>query len=918
MWIGLLVGIVVGAALWKLEGAIVLGFFGWIIGVIIDSRKRGKSQPVTTAAPGTQVVSLQSRVARLEIAVERLEKQLATLKSGGAVAEEAPVAAALPPEAVEEFAPEGPITQPMEQPAAAAAEPPPPPPSPPPDPPAPREPEKPNPIVAWFLGGNTIARVGLVILFFGLAFLVKYAADNDMLPIELRVAAVAAAGVALLVIGWRLRFKRPAYGLALQGGGVGVLYLTTFGAMKLYHMVPPEAAFFVMAAIAAFAAILAIKQDAMVLAIFGAGGGFLAPVLTSTGQGSHVALFSYFLILNLGIFAVAWYKAWRPLNLVGFAFTFLIGLAWGMRSYKPELFDSTEPFLVAFFVMYVAIAILFARRQAPELRHFVDGTIVFGVPLAAFGLQAGLMKGTEFGLSFSALAMSALYLILAAGLQKTKRENYTLLAETFIALGVVFATVAVPLALDARWTSAAWALEGAAIVWVGVRQDRILARAFGVLLQFAAGWAYLEGYHRIAADEATPFIDAPFIGALLVSLAGLFTNRFLKRPNVHDAERGFAPFVFAWGVAWLLFAGHHEIWTFVPGRSGLDAYVGWLTGVALVMGYLCAKMSWTEAGWASRLLMPALVPFVILAGVDAIVWYHPPFDHYGWLAWPAAFAVHFWTLRRIPEEDFPRYMSTLHVAGMIFIAILGGAELSIRAGDITQRDTAWSAGAAALIPALLVWLVSSKAADTRWPVVDYLNAYRRHGVRLMALGLVIWSLYTNVVYDGTNEPLPYLPILNAQDLAHVLVFLAFTAAWFAIERSDLVFTDAARKRWTIVACAIAFIWLNGVLLRSLHQWADVPYTFDGVRRSVTAQAALSIFWSVLALGTMVFATQTARRALWMTGAALMGVVVVKLFIVDLSRVTGIGRIVSFIAVGVLMLVIGYFSPVPPRKPEPSQ
>jgi len=217
-----------------------------------------------------------------------------------------------------------------------------------------------------------------------------------------------------------------------------------------------------------------------------------------------------------------------------------------------------------------------------------------------------------------------------------------------------------------------------------------------------------------------------------------------------------------------------------------------------------------------------------------------------------------------------------------------------------------------------VWLVSSKAADTRWPVVDYLNAYRRHGVRLMALGLVIWSLYTNVVYDGTNEPLPYLPILNAQDLAHVLVFLAFTAAWFAIERSDLVFTDAARKRWTIVACAIAFIWLNGVLLRSLHQWADVPYTFDGVRRSVTAQAALSIFWSVLALGTMVFATQTARRALWMTGAALMGVVVVKLFIVDLSRVTGIGRIVSFIAVGVLMLVIGYFSPVPPRKPEPSQ
>jgi len=122
----------------------------------------------------------------------------------------------------------------------------------------------------------------------------------------------------------------------------------------------------------------------------------------------------------------------------------------------------------------------------------------------------------------------------------------------------------------------------------------------------------------------------------------------------------------------------------------------------------------------------------------------------------------------------------------------------------------------------------------------------------------------------------------------------------------------------VVAGAIAFIWLNGILLRTLHHWADVPYTFNGVRRSVLAQTSLSIFWSVLALGTMVFATQTARRALWMVGAALMGVVVVKLFVVDLSRVAGIERIVSFIAVGVLMLVIGYFSPVPPRKPEPTQ
>jgi uncharacterized membrane protein len=81
------------------------------------------------------------------------------------------------------------------------------------------------------------------------------------------------------------------------------------------------------------------------------------------------------------------------------------------------------------------------------------------------------------------------------------------------------------------------------------------------------------------------------------------------------------------------------------------------------------------------------------------------------------------------------------------------------------------------------------------------------------------------------------------------------------------------------------------------------------------QAALSVFWSVLALGLMVFATRKASRTVWMVGAALMGVVVAKLVFVDLSHLAGIERIVSFIGVGVLMLVIGYFSPVPPRKAE---
>jgi len=110
----------------------------------------------------------------------------------------------------------------------------------------------------------------------------------------------------------------------------------------------------------------------------------------------------------------------------------------------------------------------------------------------------------------------------------------------------------------------------------------------------------------------------------------------------------------------------------------------------------------------------------------------------------------------------------------------------------------------------------------------------------------------------------------------------------------------------------AFIWANGVLLRTLHHWGDVPFRLDAMVHSVLVQSALSLFWSLLALGAMVVATRKALRALWITGGALMGVVVVKLFLVDLSSVGTVERIVSFIGVGLLMLLIGYLSPVPPR------
>src|SRR5262249_40525268 len=157
-------------------------------------------------------------------------------------------------------------------------------------------------------GGNTVVRVGVIILFFGVAFLLKYAHERFDLPIELRLAGVALGGLVLLGLGWRLRERRAGYALTLQGGGIGILYFVIFAAFRLYNPLPPVPAFVLLVAVAALSATIAVVQDALALAVLGTSGGFLAPILASTGSGSHVTLFSYYAVLNAGILAIAWFK----------------------------------------------------------------------------------------------------------------------------------------------------------------------------------------------------------------------------------------------------------------------------------------------------------------------------------------------------------------------------------------------------------------------------------------------------------------------------------------------------------------------------------------------------------------------------------------------------------------------------------
>lgn len=902
MWfLGLILGLMLGGLFGNGAGAVVGGVAGLVLGLLYRQKY-----------PAEKSLS-DNRLERLERRVNDLEAQLATLQQSQPITQPAPAQTAQPFMATEEIEPIA-IEIPTE--AVSFALPPP-----PAITTAPTRDHKPafqystpstqsveqappNKILHWLLSGeHTIAAIGVVILFIGIGFLVKYAADHALFPIELRLVSAVLVAIALLAVGWHLRTRHTVYALTLQGGGTGILYLTVYGAFQVWHLLPAGLAFPLLIGIAVLSTLLAVWQNAMALAVFGVTGGFLAPLLTATDSGNHVALFTYYAILNIGIFTAAWFKSWRVLNLLGFIFTFVIALLWGTQNYRPELFASTEPFLVLFFLMYAAIPLLYALRRSTDLKNYVDGGLVFGVPIVGFGLQAALVRDFEYGLAISSLTLGAFYMALCWFIQQRRRDDLRLLVESFLALGVIFATLTIPLACDDQWTSAAWAVEGAGIFWFGSRQNKRAAWGFGLLLQAGAGIAFMLHASVVKLPEYP--INHLLTGALLLSFAGFASYCAALRQQTSAALAAWTAPLFLWGLAWWLYGGLDDIRNYAAFDYRINLGLLFLTATAVLSSFLSSRWKWPHGEWP----VLAFTAVLWLAALHGIQEHGHPFAHFGWLAWTVALAAHYWMLRRHETAQPLKLHHVFHTWSFLLLAALGAWEMHWLSGEYQLQHNAWSVASLIAAPVLLLVAVSRPSLEKFWPLSRHLDAYRQQGALPVVIALWLWTFYANLTHDGASQPLPYLPLLNAIDIGHGLVILSVWT-WLMQIRATALFNQSIVIR---AGGAALFVWLNAILLRTLHHWDGVAYRFDALMASMLVQTALSLFWTLMAMALMVSAARRSMRQMWIVGATLMGVVLVKLLLVDLAQSGTLERIVSFTGVGLLMLLIGYFAPFPKKE-----
>ncbi len=784
--------------------------------------------------------------------------------------------------------------------ATASATPGPQPAPPPRAPSAPVEPPRPDvvslavrAIKRWFTVGNVPVKIGVLVLFAGVAALLKYASDQGWLslPLELRLAGVAAASLAALVFAWRKRESNRSFALSLQGGAIGILLLTVFAAFKRYGLMEATPAFALSVILIAGAGALAVLQNAKALAVFALLAGFLAPIWLSTGSGNHVALFSYYAVLNAAILGVAWWKPWRILNLLGFVFTFGIGTVWGLFDYQPAKFATTEPFLLLFFAFYLIIPLLYARRQPEGRRGLVEGCLVFGTPLIAFSLQAGLLEGERLPLAFNALGLAALYALLAAALRR--RGGFERMVPSYAVLAVGFATLAVPLALSAHATASVFALEGAALVWLGLRQQRRLPLISGIGLQLLAAFAFLIGLSRVLPDTA--IANPAFMGALLIALAGLASAWVLR---AHDKPVPALVF-YLWGLAWWLGTTVNEIGRFIDWDARADAVLALVAVTGWIAAEVHRRRPATALAMTTLLALAAGLPLALLQAQA----HGQPFAGHGVLAWLiyAALGVRSLLCLRSSEHALAGWAQFAWL--LVWPSVL--SMLLEWTGAHFELAEGWRA-----LGIGLPWLAAAALGLFRWPWLAMPLGERFDGYRgaLLTVLFVVLGVagLCSLWLAGGAAPLPWLPLLNPLELAQLAAFVLL-ACWAWSPQAP----EPLRQWRPMVLALLGFVLVTSIVLHAVHHWGGVAWNGNLISTGL-AQTSLTVVWSVLGVLGWITGSRRGQRGLWLAGAVLMGVVLVKLILVDRGNLGDVLGIASFIAYGLLCTVVGYLAPAPPR------
>ena len=781
--------------------------------------------------------------------------------------------------------------------------------------PEPLEPE-PKQAVDWeqVIGGNWLARIGVLALILGVAFFLKLAFDNNWIGPTGRVALGAVGGLALLAAGefWRKRY--PGYAQALSGGGIALLYLSTYAAFAIFELIGIYPSVILLLADSVLAAALALRYESNALAIIGVAGAFSAPFVLgasdpegqiSSSSEANYDLIAYVLAVDAGVLFLSTFRRWHWFRLTALLASLASYGIWYFNFGDAAGALRAEIALTCIFLVFVGVTMFFHLiwTRGPDA---LDLSLMTFNATAYFAISYALLfeEYREWMGAFS-FAIAAFYLGMAYIALRRSPENARLSLIAF-GIGVIFLTIAIPVQLDdLAWTTVGWATQATVVISISLAIKSHPARLFGYGLFVLMAGKLLLIDTWIDIQDHDPVLNVRFL-AFSMSIVALYVSAFIMWKNtgrVTSYERR------AWSVYPILIAAANfltlwilaaEIFTFYDWRLvtvGWALYGALLVGISFVLNLYSVRLF----GYGVFALMAGklLVDDTWISVLD-----DDPVLNLRFLAFSAGIVALYFSAFLI-WRNAGRMEKSERSAWSVYPILIAAANVltlwifTFEVMDFYDRrlvTVGW-----ALYGAAVVWISFARNSPSfRW----------------LAYGIFALMALKLLSEDTPVEALTHDPVLN-------LRVLAFSAGIVALYFSAFLIWKSPDRLWAyerdpqpvypilIIVANILTIWiLTAEVLGYFDHHIAVERFSEG--RSADIQAlenarnlSLTALWAVYASVVLAVGIIAKLKAVRLAGLALLAVPVAKVFAYDVFQLEQAYRVAAFIGLGALLLIGGY-------------
>ncbi len=385
-------------------------------------------------------------------------------------------------------------------------------------------------IIFEFLKQNALTIIGIFTLVLGIGYFVKYAIDKNWIGETPRVGIGFFLGAVIILLGHFLRKNYSVFSSIITGGGIAVLYFTVTIAFREYHLFSQNIAFSVTCLITLICIALSYYYKSEILIIFSLFGGFLAPLMVSSGHSNYLFLFTYITVLNLGMLAIAFLKNWKSIGWIAFIFTYVYLLYW--------TFETTQLTSIYFYISGYIIFYSFAlknyfRKEAmssPDILMLVLINFTNIIGLVYIFNQLGYEPVIIFPLIFALVNSFLLF-------REYSQKNFGINYSVFAAVTVSLLTLAVALQFKTHLITSVWAIEATLLLYIWKKTGLpIFRKCFYILFPLVIAAQVITWTEYIDAKNLNIVFNPVFLTSLVTLITTFFNLFLLKKHPDHDEK----------------------------------------------------------------------------------------------------------------------------------------------------------------------------------------------------------------------------------------------------------------------------------------------------------------------------------------------------------------------------------------------